>query len=67
MNLIGKHTTKTIILWVGIITALLLIVGSFFQFNSLGIFIENSPDPLKLEQWYGIVSLVQDTMDWLKL
>lgn len=68
MNLTGKHTIKTIILWIGIVTAILLIIGSFFQFGANGLGIELNPTLFNhLDQLSGFISVVQETLQWIKL
>ena len=60
MNLTRKHTIKTIILWIGIVTAVLLIISSFLQLNYSGVGFEMNGTMLNQDHLQGLVTLIQE-------
>jgi len=64
-----RHNIKALVLWIGILTALLLVLSAFFDsFNSL-IQLETGNDLLEqisFARIKSIVTTIQESLQWLK-
>ena len=64
----GKHTIKPLVLWIGILTALLLIFGIFFNSSYPLVEIEMSfLEQISIEKIKAITAMVKDSLQWLKI
>ena len=64
----GKHTSNPLVLWLGILTALLLIFGIFFNSSYPLVDIElGFLEQLSMEKIKAVTAMVRDSLQWLKI